>query len=366
MMSRLMNRTRPLTRLPARAALTVLLFLPGAAALADTALRIGVQDRIVHAVLALGVARGDFEQEGLSVQLIVPPDGTDADPTTAAADQPVGPAGASQAHLDALVDGRLDLMATGADTLLVAEQAGINLRGALLLGESGQADLVLGTPPTQSAGGLRGARVALVSGDPGRLLLAAELQRRGLNLDEVDLERVPAADALVRWQDSDEATSLQAIAIAAPASIGFLAALADATHGTAPSVLLGDAGDHPGLITDLLAGQERWLRDNRDAMKRLVRAWNLTVGALRRDPAANIALLAEQADLEVEVAGDALAGVELFGVEDNIRLLRGDFQKRFSSMSQVLARIDRERARGVPSANRFLALSALRQVAAGR
>jgi len=348
-----MNRTRYRPWSAVLGALTLLLCLPGTT-LADTTLRIGVQARIVHAVLALGVARGDFQAEGLTIELLDP----------------------SRPPLEALLDGELDLIATGADALLDAEQAGIALRGALLLGESRQADVLFGTPRMDSAAGLRGARVGLVSGRSGRLLLAAELQRRGLNLDGVELETVTADEALARWQSTDESTSLQAVVIAAPTSVAFEQAVAESMADAVADpdvdsaerrlVRLGDAADYPGLITDLLAGDERWLRDNRDAVKRLVRAWNRTVSALRRDPGPEIALLAETAGLSVPLAERSLAGVTLYGVEDNIAQLRGEYQKRFSEMTLVLARIDRERARGVPSANRFLALSALRQVAAGR
>jgi len=93
---------------------------------ADTAVRIGLEDRLVHALLTLGQARGDFAAEGLDARFI-------------ALDDPADPRG-----LQRLARGELDLIATTADALLMADRSGIELRGALLLGRSLSADALFG------------------------------------------------------------------------------------------------------------------------------------------------------------------------------------------------------------------------------
>ena len=326
--------------------LALLVGLPHATVHAQAQVRIGVQNRIVHGVLALAQARGDFEAAGVRVQLVGPP-----------------------SPLQALLDDELDLLAITAEALITAERDGVDLRGALLLGEARGADVLFGEPGLQSAAGFRGARVGVVPGASGRLLLAAELQRRGLALDDVQLETLSVGEAIRRWLAPGDAPPLQAVVAAAPASVLFEDAVTQAdalARSGHPVVRLGDGRRGDGLISDVLAGEERWLRDNKASVKAVIRGWNRTIAALRSDPQASLTRLAELSGADVDVLQRSLDGVELFGVEDNIRLLRGDFQKRFSSMSRVLARTRRERARGVPSANRYLSLAALRQVAAGR
>jgi len=346
-------------------ALAILLLSPYATSHADTGVRIGLQDRIAHAVLSLAEARGDFAAEGVEVRLVGP---WGAAPVLDAGSPP-----GAASPLEALLEDEVDLLAIGADALIEAERDGMALRGALLLGESGAADVLFGEPALQAAGALRGARIGLVSGASGRLLLAAELQRRGLDLADVQLEAMSVGEAISRWLTPGERPPLQAVVVAAPAAIVFRYAVSDEAAEATPErpvarpvIRLGDGAGHAGLITDVLAGDERWLRDNRESVKAVIRAWNRAVGALRRDRDGPITLLAERSGASAELLRRSLDGVELYGTEDNIRLLRGDFQKNFSDMSQVLARIERDRARGVPSANRFLSLSALRQVAAGR
>lgn len=344
-MNRQTFRSSALVRL--LAPLALLSVLSTMTAHAQDTVRIGLEDRLVHALLSLGANRGDFSAEGLDVRFEV-------------LDSAADPRG-----LQRLARGELDLLATTADALLTAAATGIELRGALLLGRSADADVVFGAPGTDAPGALRGTRIGVASGAPGRLLLAAQLQRRGLNLDEVTLVPLSAGEAGDAWLGGGDEAPLDALVIGEPALQRFTSQLSAADEARSPRSL-GDASRPSGLLTDVLAGEERWLRDNRDTVKRLVRGWDRTVGALRGERSGALDALAELLELPVDAVRAALSGVRLYSVDDNIIELRGNFQKTFSTMSRVLARIEREGARGVPSANRYLALSALRQVAAGR
>jgi len=310
---------------------------------ADT-LRIGVGTRIATAPLHVAASRGYFEREGLEVAL-----------------SPI----ADDELVEALAEEDVDLATTTADALLRAEVGGLELRGAYVLGLSGAADALVARAEVRDTRRLRGRRVAVAPGTAGELVLREALQRKGRRLEDVEpvaLDGIAARDALL---DGD----VDAAVLHGPA----LAALERTTDGdgsgSGPSNgfrVLATAADPRGLVSDLLVGDESSLAATKTATKGVIRAIDRAIGWMRRHPDGSVALLSEVYAVEPEDVARALAGMTLFDVDENMTLLRGDFQKAFSSMSEVLDTGGDDRAREVPSANRYLALSALRQVAAGR
>ena len=327
-------------RATARAALrlvALLAALPLAAHGADV--RIAAGDRVAHALLADAVARGAFEREGVDVAVVV-------------VDDPVA----------AVADGDAELAATTADALLDAGRYALELRAALLLGFALDGEAVLGGADVTGLTALRGRAVAVEPRSSAELLLGHALQRVGLSLDDVRAVAPDPDPAAVAAALADGTLAAAALSGAALARVEASAA----AGGSPVPRRLASAADRPGLVTDVLAGEERWLRREKEATKAVIRAWNRTVGRLRRDPGAAAAALAEATGLDPALAVRALAGFRALDVADNVELTRGEYQGAFSDMSEVLERRERVNARGVPSANRYLSLAALRQVAAGR
>ena len=321
----------------AGALVAALLALPGAALAADV--RIAVGDRVVHALLVDAAARGAFEREGVAVELVP-----------------------SEDPVAAVADGEAELAATTADALLGASRYALELRAALLLGFALESEAILGAPGARSLAALRGGRVAVDPGSSAELLLGHALQRVGLSLDDVRTVAPDPDPAAVAAALADG--TLAAAALAAP-TLQRVASHGGADGAPAPRRLASGA-DRPGLVADVLAGEERWLRRNKEAVKSVIRAWNRTVGRARREPATATAALAAASGLSPELASRALEGTRTLDLADNVELTRGEYQSAFSDMSEVLERRERVNARGVPSANRYLSLAALRQVAAGR
>ena len=321
--------------------LPILLAAAPRAALA-TDVRIAVDDRVAHALLAFGSARGEFEREGVAVELV-------------RADDPVA----------AVADGEAELAATTADVLLGAGRYALELRAALLLGFALDGEALVAGPGITSLPALRGRAVAFEPGSTGELLLGYALQRAGLSLDDVRavaLDPDPAAVAAALADGTLDAAALRDPALR---TLEAGATGGDGAERAAPR-RLASAADRPGLVADVLAGEERWLARNREPVKSVIRAWNRTVGRARRDPAGAAAAVGESLGLGPALAARALDGFRALDVADNVELTRGEYQSAFSDMSEVIERRERVNARGVPSANRYLSLAALRQVAAGR
>lgn len=298
--------------------------------------RIGLGTRIAAAPLHIASSRGYFERESLEVVF-----------TSAEDDGEL---------VELLADEDIDLATLSADAVLAASADGLDLRGAYVLGLSGAADAIVAREEVSDTRLLRGRRVAVLPRSPGALLLAEALQRKGRRITDVEavaLGGLEAAEALLAG-DVD-AAALHGPILSAFASTEGFSVLASAAEAEAE-----------GLVSDLLVGTEDELEERKTATKGVIRALDRAVGWMRRNPEETIQLLAEIYSADAADTARALEGTELLDVEDGMMLLRGEYQKAFSRMSEVLDEAGAERRREVPSANRYLALSALRQVAAGR
>ncbi len=303
-------------------------------------MRIAVQDRVALALLHWAAERGDFEQEQIAVELLPYDNETIAQ----------------------VADGNIDLLAAGAEVLLQDASAALDLRGVLVLAYSLEANAILARPGIRDVVALRGASIAIVADDSSSandVLLAHALQERGLSMARVDISYLSEADALAAITAGD----IDALVAGEPA----LSRIEQAAAASSGSLIrLADPSREAGLVADLLIGEERWLRANKETVKRVIRAWDRVVRALIREPQQAATAIADALATTPVITTIGLDATRLFDTEGNIELLRGTYQKAFSAMSVVLERRGQLRARGVPSANRYLDLAPLRQVARGR
>ena len=331
-----LSRTRTRRVRPSGAALCVLTLLLAASAVHAEPLRLGIGSRLSALPLVAAESRGYLEREELEIELVA--------------------VEAEEDLIELLAEEELDLATLGAGELLGANGSGVNLRGAYVLGISGESDAIVARGEIGDIRLLAGRRVAVAPGSAGELLLRQQLQLKGRRLTDVEAVALDPAAAVAAFLEG----TVEAAALAEPALSSVLGEEGVRVLATAarPAEF--------GLISDLLVGSEDTLDANKESMKGLVRALGRAVAWMRRNPEEAVTLAAEHYGIAAERAAAALAGVTLLDVEDNMTLLRGDFQKSFSAMSRVLADAGIDRPREVPSANRYLSLSALRQVAAGR
>ena len=333
-----------------------LLLLSAAAAATDDesleTIRIAVQDRSALALLHWAEARGDFAKESLQPEFSI----------------------FDQDSFSAVSEGKLDLIAGGADTLLQAATEGLNLRGALILAWSVEADAILASAEVRNVLALRGSNIAIVDGNSvgsSEVLLSNALQQRGLNLSRVTLSYMDEEQAVLGIQSGE----IEALVAGEPA-LGRIERTLTESLGTLARLV--DPSRDPGMLADVLMGEERWLRSNKETAKSVIRVWDRVVRAQRRDPTASTETIAQVLGVEPEQAQQVLERSRLFDTNDNIETLRGEYQKAFGEMSLVLQNRDQRREvgrsagrdrviiRGVPSSNRYFDFSPLRQVVRGR
>lgn len=315
-----------------RLLLPALLIATADATAAET-VRLALRDRLAHAPWHIAAERGYFERESIDVELV------------------------SASPEDDLYDlfdgGEIEFAALTSHEILDYRDAGLDLGGALILGTSLGAEALVGRGELRDARALRGRRIGVTRGSSGELLLNYLLQRKGLSADRVELVSLSpdrTADAVISGD-------VDAAMVRAP----YLHRARDA-EGVR---VVADASEEPGLIVDLLAADADYVEDNRPLVMQLIRAWNDAVNYLGRSPERAYAIVAESMDLPPDVIADSMAGIEFHTVDDNMELLRGEFQKAFDAMGEALAGDD-DGGTSFPSANGILVLSPLRQVAARR
>lgn len=283
----------------------------------------------------MAAERGYFERESISIELVDIEQSADL--------------------VEQLAEEEIDLGTLTADGLLRAEENGLDLRGAYVLGISGDADAIVARRDLLDTRRLRGERVAYSPDSAGELLLQNALQLKGRRIEDVVSVPMTPGDAARALRDGE----VDAAVLQQPDLSGFI---------DDPGFrVLATAARPEGLVSDLLIGTEDRLESMKESTKSIIRAIARANAWMRRNPDDTVAWIAAYYAIDEARARASLDGTRLLDVNDNMALLGGEFQKSFSSMSEVLATgRDNGRAREVPSANRYLALSALRQVAAGR
>lgn len=297
--------------------------------------RIGISERVAAWPLLVAQERGYFEKRGVEVILV--------------------PMESAQAPFDLLDDDAIDLTTLTADQLLLADKFGYEVNGVLLLGESIGADVIVATEAIDSTRRLRGTRVGFEASGAGELLLRHALQRKGLSLDDVQSVRLPAP-----WAGNDEPSDTpppEALVLQAPWSSE---QLPDGLENT-----LYSSASTAGLIMDTLAGPEPWIDRNKESLKRIIRAWDDAIAWQARRPSAAAEIIAQTWDLDAADTEEWMSSVRYLGTEENVQALRGDYQKSFMAMSEIMQSVLGS-DRGVLSANDYFSLAALRQVAAGQ
>jgi len=290
--------------------------------------RIGVNERIASWPLIIAEARGYFEKQDVSVEFI--------------------PLSSVQEHFNLLDDEAIDLMTITSDQLLLAEQFGYELTGAFLLGESHGADAIFVSDDINSVRQLRGKRVGFERSGAGELLLRHALQRKGLSLGDVLAVSLP---------DESSNGTIDAIVVQAPWNQNQL------PEGFNNAVY--SSKNTQGLIMDTLAGEETWIDEHKEELKRIIRAWDKAVAWQNRNPLKAARIIEKTTQIDAEIIQEWFAKVSYLGTQENLQSLRGSYQKSFMAMSEVMQTVLGS-DRALPSANSYFSPAAMRQVAIGR
>ncbi len=206
---------------------------------------------------------------------------------------------------DALEGGALTL-----DEVLTARAGGIDLRVIAVLDVSAGADALLVRPDIATLADLRGRRIALEQTAVGAVLLAAVLQRAGLEPADVQM----VYRTVDRHLDVFRSGDVDAVVSFDPARSQLLAAGA---------VSLFDSREIPGRIVDVLAVRPQVLESSPRAVQRLVAAHFTMLEQFQRAPRQLAPQLARRLGLDAAATLAAFDGLRLPDLAENHALLAG-------------------------------------------
>lgn len=206
---------------------------------------------------------------------------------------------------DALEGGALTL-----DEVLSARASGIDLRVIAVLDVSAGADALLARPDIGSLADLRGRRIALEQTAVGAVLLAAALQRAGLEPADVQMVYCTVDRHLEIFHRGE----VDAVVSFDPARSQLLAEGA---------VSLFDSREIPGQIVDVLAVRPQVRESRPRALRQLVAGHFTLLEQFQRAPQQLAPQLAKRLGLDAEATLASFDGLRLPDLKENHALLSG-------------------------------------------
>ncbi len=222
--------------------------------------------------------------------------------------------------------GQIDgLGTTVVEVLQARSQPGRNLQIVDVVDYSDGADVILAKPTLTGKQSLRGARVGVELGSLGIYILVRALEEQGLTLKDIT---VLSLDQL-SMQESFGKGELDAVVTYPPVSIAMM------KDGKAVSVYT--TAKIPGEVVDVIAMDEKMVREHTVAVRKLLKAFRRAVDFHASNPAEANKIMAEREGIAPEEFAIALT--------DGIRLVPASEQALYlgqgGKLSVVVDRTDR-------------------------
>jgi NitT/TauT family transport system substrate-binding protein len=214
----------------------------------------------------------------------------------------------------ALASGQLDCGNIATHTAMAFAAAGLPIKIVLLLDVSMTADAMLSDGSITSVKDLKGKQVAYEEGTTSDLLLNYALAQNGMTVADIQKVPMPAADA---------GTAL--IAGKVPVAVTYEPYLTTAMKENSKTKMIYAASEEPGLISDVLVVNEKFLQEKPGQILALLKTWDAAYAAYQADTKGSRAIISEAvgappADLET-----AFDGVKYYSIAENKTQLGGDY-----------------------------------------
>lgn len=300
-------------------------------ALAD-AVKVGVQPWLGYGPLWVAEEKGFFDANGVDVEL-----------TTFNWDQDV---------TAALASGSLDVTVSATNTTIAIQNAGLAVKGFLILDVSFEADAILAGADIASVADLRGKSVAFEAGSTSDLLLNDALRSAGMTIADVTHVPMGAAEA-----------GLALIAGQVDAAVTYEPYISAAlSQGNGQKVLL-TAAERPGLISDLMVATPDWLAANPETAVALVKAWDQAVTFIRENPEEGGAIIAKAVGSPMEEFTPAFKGVRLYTSAENLAAIEGDFPATLAEIGAIMQASNPDEISKIPALDELMSLDAVKAAA---
>ena len=207
----------------------------------------------------------------------------------------------------ALGDGRADFTTGTLIDILRGSDIGVGLKVVAAVDFSNGADGIVAREGIDDLADLAGTRVAVEVGTLTHFMLIRALERTGLGEDDVKIVNLSMEEALRAF----EADEIDAAAFWEP----FLGKAATGGRRT-----IFTSREIPGEILDVLAVREGFLAEHREQVEALLDGWERGLRLLQEQPEEGARLAARYLGMSPGELEDALDGIQLVSLVDNIRL----------------------------------------------
>lgn len=215
----------------------------------------------------------------------------------------------------AVAAGQLDGDNESIQQLLAKVQAGIPIKGVILLDASTKADAILVNAEIKSVADLKGKQVAFEKGSTSDLLLNYVLQKNDMTIDDVSALPMPAANA---------GTAI--ISGTVPAAVTYEPYISAAVQADKTIKVLAEAGEAPGLISDVLAVPDDVLKKKPGQVQAMLRSWDQALEYYRAHTEEGRAIIAKGVGAEPADLVTAFDGVTYYSVKESQEALNGQFK----------------------------------------
>jgi NitT/TauT family transport system substrate-binding protein len=214
----------------------------------------------------------------------------------------------------ALASGQLDCANVATHTSMAMAAAGLPIKIVLLLDVSMTADAMLSDGSVGSIPELKGKQVAYEEGTTSDILLNYALAANNMSVADIQKVPMPAADA-----------GSALIAGKVPVAVTYEPYLTLAMNQNKKVKMIYSAGIEPGLISDVLVVNEKFLKEKPGQIVALLKTWDAAYAAYNADTTAARAIISEAVGAKPEELATAFDGVKYYSLAENKQQLGGDF-----------------------------------------
>ena len=217
----------------------------------------------------------------------------------------------------ALASGQLDCGNIATHTAMAFAAAGLPIKIVMLLDVSMTADAMLSDGSIGSVAELKGKQVAYEEGTTSDILLNYALAANGMSIADIQKVPMPAADA-----------GSALIAGKVPVAVTYEPYLTLAMNQNKKAKMIYSAGAEPGLISDVLVVNDKFLQEKPGQILALLKSWDAALAAYKADTAGSRAIISEAVGAKPEELATAFDGVTYYSVAENKTQLSGDYAKK--------------------------------------
>jgi NitT/TauT family transport system substrate-binding protein len=214
----------------------------------------------------------------------------------------------------ALAAGQLQCGNIATHTAMNFIAAGLPLKIVALLDVSKTADAMISDGSVADIKSLKGKQVAYEEGTTSDILLNYALAQNGMTIADIEKVPMPAADA-----------GSALIAGKVPVAVTYEPYLTLAMQQNKNVKMVYDAGQNPGLISDVFVVREEFLKEKPGQIVALLKAWDLALADYMKDTAGGRAIISEAVGAKPEELATAFDGVVYYSLAENKTELGGNF-----------------------------------------